>query len=114
MMEMIESGGNVFADLGLQDSSALQLKSVVAQQINQIVAGRHLTQEQAAAILGVAQPKVSALRNGRLNGFSLERLMTFMLRLDRNVEISFKKKSTGNDPARITISAGKTRIATAA
>lgn len=88
----IEVGsGNVFADLGLDDAPELKLKSAVAGPINSILAHRHLTQQAAADLLGVPQPKVSALRIGKLHGFSLEKLIGFMLKLDREVEIAFRK-----------------------
>lgn len=88
----IEMGSdNVFADLGLPDAPELKLKSAIAGQVASILQHRHLTQQEAARILGVAQPKVSALMNGRLHGFSLEKLLDFMLRLDRHVEIGFRK-----------------------
>lgn len=88
----IETGsGNVFADLGLDDAPELKLKAVIAGQVNSILRHRHLTQQQAAELLGVAQPKVSALKAGKLHGFSLEKLLDFMLKLDREVEIGFRK-----------------------
>lgn len=83
--------GNVFADLGLEDAPELKLKSAIAGHINSILTHRHLTQQAAADLLGIPQPKVSALRNGKLHGFSLEKLIGFMLKLDREVEIGFRK-----------------------
>ena len=88
----IEVGsGNVFADLGLEDAPELKLKSAIAGHVNSILTHRHLTQQAAAELLGIPQPKVSALRNGKLHGFSLEKLISFMLKLDREVEIGFRK-----------------------
>jgi predicted XRE-type DNA-binding protein len=92
--EMESGSGNVFADLGLEDAPELKLKSAVAGHINSILAHRHLTQQAAADLLGIPQPKVSALRNGKLHGFSLEKLLGFMLKLDREIEIGFRKTSS--------------------
>ena len=61
----------------------------------------------AARILGVDQPKVSALKRGRLEGFSTERLFKFLNALGRDVEIVIKKKSTAARPARIRVSVGR-------
>jgi predicted XRE-type DNA-binding protein len=67
--------GNVFADLGLPNPEERQLKAQLAYRIAQLIAARKLTQTSAAATLGVSQPKVSALVNGELAGFSVERLL---------------------------------------
>ncbi|GAW37468.1 hypothetical protein RA2_04551 [Roseovarius sp. A-2] len=90
----IEAGsGNVFADLGLEDAPELKLKAAIVGQINSILNHRHLTQVQASGILGLSQPKISALKNGKLRGFSLEKLLEIMVKLDRDVEIGFSKSS---------------------
>jgi len=74
----VEHGsGNIFADLGLPNPSELLAKSELVSKINAIIRDRRLTQSQAATILGIDQPKISALRNGRLTEFSLRRLMRF-------------------------------------
>lgn len=72
------SSGNVFADLGLPDSGELLAKAELARQINNIITSKKLTQTAAAALLGVDQPKISALSKGKLTGFSLERLFRFL------------------------------------
>jgi len=84
--------GNVFADLGFPDAEERQTKLRLAYAINQIIEESNLTQSAAADLLKVNQPKVSALRRYKLDGFSVERLMTFLTALDRDVEISIRKK----------------------
>lgn len=81
------SGGNVFADLGLADSDQLLAKASLAHQIATIARGRHLSQTEAARVLGTTQPKVSDLFAGRLSGFSVERLIRYLNALDRDVQI---------------------------
>jgi len=66
---------NVFADLGYADAEERQTKLRLAYAINSILVKRHLVQAEAAKILGVNQPKVSALMRYKLEGFSVERLM---------------------------------------
>ena len=103
-MEEIEHGtGNVFADLGLADAQERQTKLRLAQAINDILARRHLKQVDAATLLGVTQPKVSALANYRLDGFSVERLMAFLTALDRDVQIVVREKPPGRERAEITV-----------
>jgi predicted XRE-type DNA-binding protein len=81
------SSGNVFADLGLPDAEELQTKARLAVEIVLAIEARSLSQVAAAKILGVSQPKISALKAFKLEGFSVERLMTFLTLLGRDVEI---------------------------
>lgn len=113
-LDITQGSGNVFADLDLSEPADLGLKSAVAMEVNAIIDHRHLKQEQAAKLLGVAQSKVSALRNGRLHGFSLETLILFMVKLDRNVHIRFTIKDAASASAKITVAARKQRVAVAA
>src|ERR1700732_1952846 len=75
--------GNVFADLGYADAEERQTKLRLAHAINGVIARRLLSQAAAAEKLGINQPKVSALANYKLDGFSVERLMTFLTALDQ-------------------------------
>jgi predicted XRE-type DNA-binding protein len=84
---------NVFADLGYADAEERQTKLRLAYAINGIVAGQGLTQAEAAKLLGLNQPKVSALTNYKLAGFSVERLMTLLTALDRDVEIVISRRA---------------------
>ncbi len=94
---------NVFADLGYADAEERQTKLRLAYALNQIVETLDLTQAEAARALGVNQPKISALRRYRLEGFSVERLMTFLTALDRDVEIVVRKKPKSRSAARISV-----------
>jgi len=92
-LEVIPSSGNVFADLGISNAEERQTKVRLAVAINQIIQGRRLSQAAAARRLKVNQPKVSALSNYQLDGFSVERLMNFVIALDRDVDIVIRPKS---------------------
>src|SRR4051812_30062612 len=82
------SSGNVFADLGLPDADDLLAKANLALHVRRTIEARRLTQLQAATLLGIDQPKVSSIINGRLEGFSTERLMRFLNDLGCDVQIS--------------------------
>lgn len=87
--QMTRGSGNVFADLGLDDPKELQLKARLTHLINHIIEGRDWTQQQTADTLGIKQPDVSALARGRkLEHYSVERLMTFLGRLEQKVTIT--------------------------
>ena len=85
-----KGSGNVFADLGLPHSEREQLRARLTLQIYRIIKGRELTQAQAADILGIKQPHVSALMRNRAGNFSAERLMEFLTALGQDVEITVK------------------------
>jgi predicted XRE-type DNA-binding protein len=82
-----QASANIFKDLKLPDAAELNAKSQIAYRICAILEERKLTQKQAASLLGVDQPKISALLRGRLEGFSTERLFRFLNSLDREIEI---------------------------
>lgn len=95
---------NVFADLGYPDAEERQTKLKLAHAISDVIARRRLIQALAAAKLGVNQPKVSALADYKLDGFSVERLMTFLTAVDRDVEIVIKKRPRSRAAGRIMVS----------
>lgn len=84
--------GNVFRDLGLKNAEELLAKAKLAARIVQILEERELTQKQAANVLGIDQPKVSQVYRGRLDDFSIERLMRFLTALHRDVRIVIDDK----------------------
>jgi predicted XRE-type DNA-binding protein len=100
---VVESSGNVFADLELPEADELLAKAKLAKKIGDIIKGRRLSQVQAAEVLGTTQPKVSNLINGRLQGFSMERLLRFLNAFDRDVQIVIKPRSRTRRRARFTV-----------
>lgn len=97
------SSGNVFADLALPDSDDLLAKAELATKIIEEIQRRGLTQAAAAKLLAVDQPKVSALKQGRLSAFSIERLMRFLLLLGRDIEITVKQKPKSRSTAKLRV-----------
>jgi predicted XRE-type DNA-binding protein len=81
------SSGNVFADLGVSKPEEAWAKAELARKIGMLIAERNLTQAAAASLLGIDQPKISALLRGRLQGFSSDRLFRFLNALGSDVEI---------------------------
>jgi predicted XRE-type DNA-binding protein len=90
--KVMMSSGNVFADIGLPDAEERLAKAQLANKISEIIQKRHLSQAEAARILGTEQPKISAIMNGKLSGFSLERLIFFLNVLGSDVQIIVKPK----------------------
>jgi len=103
--DVVHSSDNVFADLGLPNAEEKQTKARLAVAINQILQTQELSQMAAARRLNINQPKISALSNYRLEGFSVERLMNFLNALDRDVEIVIRRKPRSRKTARILVTA---------
>ena len=98
-LEVHNSSGNVFADLGLPDAQELLAKADLAHWIIKLIKSAQLSQKEAAERLGVDQPKISALIRGRLQDFSIERLMRFATALDRDVVISIRDPKDSRHPS---------------
>jgi len=105
--DYIESSGNIFADLEIPGAEEMLAKAELAQRIAAILQERNLTQVKAAEILNVDQPKVSALIRGRLSGFSIERLLRFMLLLGSDVAITIKPRHSVRSKTRTRTSQKK-------
>src|SRR5882724_8731908 len=73
-----QGSGNVFADLGLPNPDLALAKAELVQRIRAVIEERKLTQVKAAKVLGLDQPKVSALVRGRVAGYSIGRLFRFL------------------------------------
>ena len=102
--EVVTRGtGNLFADLGFPDAAERQAKLRLAYALNQVLEARKLSQAEAAKMLGVTQPKVSALRHYKLAGFSVERLMNLLTALDQDVEIVIRHKPRSRKAGRISV-----------
>lgn len=88
----IKGNGNIYQDLGFSDAEERLAKARLAMRIEEIIENRRLKQTQAAEILRINQPKVSALMHGQLSGFSMEKLIHFLNLLNQDVEIIVKNK----------------------
>ena len=90
-----ESTGNVFADLGVAHAEEHLVKAALVVKIAGIMKARKLTQTEAARAMGIDQPKVSAMLAGQFRGYSVERLMRFLVALGQDVEIVVKPGRRG-------------------
>lgn len=97
--------GNIFADIGRSDAGKMLVKAHLAAKIGEIVRQRHLTQQQAAEILGMTQPKLSNMLRGQFRGISEARMLDCLNRLGRDIEIVIRKtaRSKSAAPGRIKV-----------
>jgi predicted XRE-type DNA-binding protein len=102
-IKVTPSSGNVFADLGFPEPEEELTRAQLASRIQQIIRQQRLTQVAAARLMGVDQPKVSALLNGRLGNFSSARLMRLLTALGQDVEIVVRAKPRNRRHGRIRV-----------
>ena len=95
------SSGNVFADLGLPDAEEHLIKASLVLKLNRIIQQRALTQASVAQLIGIDQPKVSALLGGQFRGYSVERIMRFLVALGHDVEIVVKPSKRATAQLRV-------------
>ena len=100
-LERDPSTGNVFADLGLADADEHLIKAGLVVKIDRIIRQRRLTQAATAQLIGIDQPKVSAMLAGQFRGYSVERRMRFLVALGHDVEIVVKARKRG--PAELRV-----------
>ena len=101
----VKGSGNVFADLGLANGDDLAIETELLRRIITIVRERKLSQRVAARVLGVDQPKVCALMNGKTRGYSIARMIRFLAALDQDVEIRIKPKPRSRPRAVVRVAA---------
>lgn len=103
MSTITRGSTNVFADLGYPDSAERQTKTRLALAVNELLKSRKLKQREVAALLAIPQPKVSALKNFRLDQFSVERLMEFLTALNQDVEIIIRPRANSGGVGHISV-----------
>lgn len=94
-LKFTKSSGNVFQDLGYLDADEHLLKAKFAMVINKIIAEKKFTQIETAKLLGIDQPKVSRISRGQLSGFSIDKLITFLILLNQDIEVNIKPHARG-------------------
>jgi predicted XRE-type DNA-binding protein len=101
--DYVVGSGNVFEDLGHPRPAEALAKAELARKIDALIVKRGLTQAAAAKELRIDQPKVSALTRGKLAGFSLDRLVRFLVLLGSDVEIVVKPRTRARDRAKVSV-----------
>jgi predicted XRE-type DNA-binding protein len=94
-IKVTPGSGNVFADMGLPEPEEELTRAQLAILLQRTIKRRRLTRAKAATLMAIDRPKLSALLDGRLGGFSSDRLMRLLMRLGQDIEISVKPKSRG-------------------
>lgn len=103
MTDIEQGSGNVYADIGVADPGQMLVKAQLAAKIGSILKARHLTQAQAAEILGVPQPKVSDMLRGKFRGISETKMIECLARLGRDVQIVVKAAPRTRKEGRVEV-----------
>ncbi len=103
MIEIEQGSGNVYADLNSADAQEMIVKARLATKIAEIIKHRHLTQQQAAEILGVTQPKLSGLLRGQFRGVSEAKMLECLNKLGRDVQIVIRKAPRSHPNGRTSV-----------
>lgn len=98
---IVVGSANVFADLDFEEPDEELAKAKLVLALGRVIRERGLTQVAAGALMGISQPKVSALLRGHSEGFSIERLLRLLTALDRDVDIVVKPAE--HSPARVNV-----------
>ena len=85
---------NILEELGIPNAEEIAAKVFLAVQINKAIEVRNLKQQAAGKVLGLPQSKVSLIRNYKVDSFSLEKLMSLLNALNRDIEIIVHTKAT--------------------
>lgn len=99
----VDSSGNIFADMGLDDADELLLRSQLGYSVQQILKSRDLVQREISELLGIQQPEVSNLMQGKYHLFSEGRLLSFLNKLDQKVVIQISQHEEGEPLQQVAI-----------
>jgi predicted XRE-type DNA-binding protein len=86
---VIESCGNVFADLGFppEEATLLFMRATLMANLRETIAANGWTQAEAAKRLDIGQSRVSDLVRGKWEKFSLDMLVTLACRAGKTPEL---------------------------
>ena len=108
-----KSSGNVYADLGLADAQEMLVKAKLASKIGEIIQRQNLTQQQAALLLAMPQPKVSLLLRGQFRGISEAKMLECLARLGRDIDIVVKparRRASSGIVGRVNVEIGRAHV----
>jgi predicted XRE-type DNA-binding protein len=95
--------GSVYNALDYSDADEMQIKAQLVTKIAEILDRKGLTQIEAAALLGLTQPKLSKLLRGGFRGVSERRLLDCLTRLGRDVQIVVKEPARSKEHGKLTV-----------
>jgi predicted XRE-type DNA-binding protein len=96
VVEITEGSTNVYADLGMPNAEEMLAKARLVVKIAEIIRSRGWTQQQAAKVIGISQPRLSKMLRGQFRGISEAKMLEGIVRLGRDVRIVVGPARAGN------------------
>ncbi|MTJ09446.1 XRE family transcriptional regulator [Anabaena sp. UHCC 0204] len=103
MLDYTISSGNIFQDLGFANAEEKLAKVKLASVIADILEQQQITTQQAAQLLGLEIEKVNNLNNGILKDFTIENLLTYLIKLGQNIEIMVTNQQAETSQPKINV-----------
>ncbi|MEQ5837997.1 helix-turn-helix domain-containing protein [Paraburkholderia acidicola] len=103
MIKIEKGSGNVYADLGIPDAEEMLVKAQLATKIGEIIKERGWTQQEAAKVLGITQPKLSKMLRGQFRGVSEAKMLECLARLGRHVQIVVGPAQHSDDAGHVEV-----------
>ena len=104
-IEVEIGSGNIYKDLEFPNAEEMQAKAHLVFEIQDTITKRKLRLGKAAKILGIPKSELSALLKGLFDGFTIERLLSLLEKLDHDIEIVLRKRPANTPTAGMRISA---------
>ncbi len=102
LSEIEVGSSNIFADLGLDNADELYTRACLGVQVMKIIKERGYSQKEAAEVLGLKQPEISAIMRAKFSRFSQERLIGFLNKLNQKVIIQISDHKKGEPYQQVT------------
>lgn len=92
-VKKVRGSGNIYADLGFPkaDAEHMKLRADLMIQVIKYVRSHKLTQTEAARLMGVRQPRISEIFNGRIDLFTIDQLVGMLARIGVRVSLTTRK-----------------------
>ena len=103
-MKLVRGSGNVFRDFGRPNADLEQARAILAAKIIDVLDNRKLTALAAEKLTGISHTDLSRIRNAKLERFTLDRMITILGKLDRDIEVRINVKPRA--PNKMILAAG--------
>jgi predicted XRE-type DNA-binding protein len=88
--KIMESGNELFNDLGFsqEQSGKLTIKSYLMMQVEAFIKEKGMTQDQAAKLMGVSRPRISDVKRGKIDKFTIDALVDMLTRAGLHIAVT--------------------------
>jgi predicted XRE-type DNA-binding protein len=98
-LELVRGSGNVFRDFGDPNADLEQMRAILAAKIIGVLDRQKLSTREAQRLTGVAASEFSRIRNVKLDRFTIDRMITILGKLGREVQLTVRVRPKRKRPA---------------